>query len=127
MAGATNQEPTTTTTTTATTKSFLYHPKYNSKQTQPNAHNKPITKPPPMANQSPQTTTTITRSSNKFQIQKPQQKRKKKKKKLKIFNKTENKTQPTRARNIASPKINQPSPQPRHHHRPKTPTQQINQ
>ena len=62
MAIATNQEPT----TIATTKRFLYHPKYNSKQTQPNTHNKPITKPPPTANQPPQTTTTITGSATNF-------------------------------------------------------------
>ena len=78
MAVATNQEPRTTATTTATTKSFLHHPKYNPKQTQPNTHNKLITKPPPTTNQLPQTTTTIIGSSNKFQIQKPQQKREKK-------------------------------------------------
>ena len=79
MAVTTYQEPTNTATAIATTKSFLYHPKYNSKQTQPYTHNKPITKPPPAANQPPQTTTTITGYSNKFQIQKPQKKKKKKK------------------------------------------------
>ena len=78
MAVATNQEPTTTAITIATTKSFLHHPKYNSKHTQPNTHNKLITKPPPTTNQPPQTTTTIIGSSNKFQIQKPQPKKKKK-------------------------------------------------
>ena len=34
---------------------------------------------------------------------------------------------PTIATNIAGPKLNQPLPQPRHHHRPKIPTQPINQ
>ena len=51
-------------------------------------------------------------------------KEKKKKKKLKIFNKH---YRPTTATNIAGPKLNQPLPQPRHHHRPKIPTQPINQ
>ena len=54
-------------------------------QSPPPKNQQPPLQPPPQQQPPPQTTTTITGSSNKFQIQKPQQNINKK---LKIFNKT---------------------------------------
>ena len=63
----------------------------------PPTNQQPPLQPPP-THQPPQTTPTITESSNKFQIQKPQQKKKKKptnQPTKKIENKTPTQTQPT--------------------------------
>ena len=75
------------------------------------------------ANQPPQTTITITGSPTNSKSKNLNKKENKKKKKLKIFNKH---CRPTIATNIAGPKLNQPPPQPWHHHWPKIPTQPIN-
>ena len=81
---------------------------HNQWQSPPPKNQQPPLQPPPQQQPPPQTTATITRSSNKFQIQKPQKKKKisKSSTKLQPNRSINEKTQPTIGDEIGKSKSN---------------------